>query len=108
MIVYLWTTVARDTAVPRSSLGISDDGGRARDAAEQCLDAGEARLAFVEAARSAIDRLGFTRTYLPTGTGWWATPAPPGQVQWVRFTGPDTSAALHTLAGSAGPQHPGG
>jgi hypothetical protein len=104
VIVYLWTAVARDTAVPRSSLGISDDDRHAREAAEQCLHAGEARLAFVEAARSAIAGLGFTHTYLPTGAGWWATPAPAGQVHWVRFTGTDTSAALRTLAGSAEPE----
>ena len=30
MIVYLWTAVGRDTPVPRSSIGISDDDRKAR------------------------------------------------------------------------------
>lgn len=101
MIVYLWTAVARNCAAPRGSLGISDDDRSARLAAEECLRAGDARLAFVEAARRMTTRT-FAHRYEPTGAGWWATPGPAGEVAWVRFIGDGTGAALRALAESAG------
>lgn len=103
MIVYLWTAVARDCAVPRGSLGISGDDRAARAAAEQCLRAGEARLAFVEAAWKTLSLWTFADCYEPTGTGWWATPGPVGEVRWVRFISTETGAALRALASSAVP-----
>lgn len=102
MIVYLWTAVGRDTAGPRSSIGISDDDRKARDAAGQCLVDGQARLAFVETARTGTVPHTFSPCYVPTGSGWWATPGPADEVRWVRFTSPDAAAGLRALAESAG------
>lgn len=101
MIVYLWTAMARDRAEPHRNLGISDNDCRARDAAEQCLRDGRAQLAFVETARTGTVPHSFSPCYVPTGSGWWATPGPTGEVRWVRFYSPDTAADLRALAESA-------
>lgn len=101
MIVYLWTAVPRDAAVPFGSTGISDDDDRARDAAGQCLLDGQARLAYVETASTGMLPSTFSPCYVPTGSGWWATPDPAGPVQWVRFTSPQAAAGLRALAESA-------
>lgn len=101
MIVYLWTAVARDNAEPHGNLGISDNDRRARDAAEQCLRDGRAQLAFVEAARTGMIPCTFVPCYVRTGSGWWAVPGPVGEVQWIRFIGPDAAAGLRALADSA-------
>jgi hypothetical protein len=100
MIVYLWEAVGRDTA-PLSSLGVSDDDGRARGAAADCLRRG-ARLAYVESACLATSTVSLVRDYVRTGSGWWATPDPAGGVAWVRFADPVAAAGLHALAESAG------
>ena len=101
MIMYLWEAVARDAAAPRSSLGISDDDERARDAAEDCLRTGHARLAYVESACLATGAVSLIRDYVRTGSGWWATPDPSGGVAWVRFADPVAAAGLRALAESA-------
>jgi hypothetical protein len=105
MIVYLWTTVARETPVPYGSLGISDDGGRARGAAERCLRAGQARLALVEAARPVMVAHSLSPSYLRTGAGWWARPDPAGEVRWTKFTGPETADGVLALAETVAPEH---
>lgn len=107
MIVYLWTAVARDAAVPRGSVGISDDDGKARDAAEQCIRAGHARLAYIETAQTGMLALTFVPCYVRTGTGWWATPDPAGDVQWARFTSPEAATGLRALAESAAEENSG-
>jgi hypothetical protein len=94
VIVYLWTTVARETPVPYSSLGVSDSRERARTAAEHYLRSGQARLAFVETARTAMAACLFTPCYLRTGLGWWATADPAGEVTWARYTSPEVAAGL--------------
>jgi hypothetical protein len=91
--------VAPETAILRRSLGISDDAGKARDVAGQCLRDGNARLALVETAQTEMHALTFIRRYRRTGTGWWGTPGRAGQVRWVRFTSPDAAARLRALAG---------
>jgi hypothetical protein len=87
VIVYLWTTVARETPMPHGYLGVSDDDGRARGAAEHCLRTGQARLAFVETAQTVMAAHSLSMCYLRTGAGWWARPGPAGEVHWVTFTG---------------------
>jgi hypothetical protein len=105
VIVYLWTTVAREMPVPHGNLGISDDGGRARGAAEHCLRTGQARLAFVEAARPVMATHSLSPSYLRTGAGWWARPDPAGDVRWTKFTSPETTAGLQALAEAAASEH---
>jgi hypothetical protein len=101
VILYLWEAVARDVAAPQSSLGVSDDDGRARDAAADCLRSGRARLAYVESACLATGAVSLIRDYVRTGSGWWATPDPAGGVAWVRFADPVAAAGLHALAEAA-------
>jgi hypothetical protein len=101
VIVYLWTAVTSETAVPGGIVGISDDDGRARAAAGQCLRDGHARLAYVETAQTGMLALTFVPCYVRTGTGWWATPGAGDEVRWVRFTSPEAAAGLRTLAESA-------
>ena len=101
MIVYLWSTVARETPVPHGNLGVSDDDGRARGAAEECIRIGQARLAYVEAARTVMTAHSLSPCYMRTGLGWWAAAGPAGDVEWVQFTGSDAAAGLRALAESA-------
>jgi hypothetical protein len=96
--VYLWTTVARESPVPHSNLGISDDDDRARGAAEQCLRTGQAGLAFVEAARPVMSAHSLSPCYLRTGAGWWAAPGLSGEVHWTKFVGPEGTAGPRALA----------
>jgi DNA-binding transcriptional regulator YhcF (GntR family) len=104
VIVYLWTTVARETPVPYSSLGVSDNRERAQNAAEHYLRSGQAQLAFVETARTAMAACSFTPCYLRTGLGWRATADLSGEVTWARYTGPEVAAGLRSLPASAGAQ----
>jgi FxLD family lantipeptide len=97
VIVYLWTTVARETPVPYSSLGVSDNRERAQNAAERYLRSGQAQLAFVETARTAMAACSFTPCYLRTGLGWRATADPAGEVTWARYTGLEVEAGLRSL-----------
>ena len=99
MIVYLWTAVTPETHCGRGNLGISDDAGRARDAAGQCLRDGHAQLALVETAQAVMNPRTFIRRYRRTGSGWWATPGMADQVRWVRYTSPDAAARLRALTG---------
>lgn len=100
--MYLWEAVARDDAAPWGGLGVSDDDERARDAAEDCLRTGRARLAYVESACLATSAVSLIRVYVRTGSGWWATPDPAGGVAWVRFADPVAAAGLRALAEAAG------
>ncbi|HXL91788.1 MAG TPA: hypothetical protein VN969_22815 [Streptosporangiaceae bacterium] len=86
-IIYLWSTVARDTPLPHGNLGVSDNKDRARIAAENCLRNGQARLAFIEAAQTVTAASSLSPCYLRIGAAWWATPGPSGEVRWNRFTG---------------------
>jgi hypothetical protein len=82
----LWTAVARDTATLRGSTGVSDDDDRARHAAEAYLRAGQARLAYVEVAYTAIGAHTLNPVYMRTGEGWWAQPNAAGEAVWVPFS----------------------
>lgn len=99
--MYLWTAVTPEAAPLRCSLGISDDAGRARDAAGQCLRDGHAQIALVETARTEMHPQTFLRLYRRTGTGWWGTPDLAGKVRWTRFTSPDAAPRLGPSAGEA-------
>jgi hypothetical protein len=96
--VYLWTTVARESPVSHGDLGISDDGDRARGAAEQCLRTGQAGLAFVEAARPVMSAHSLSPCYLRTGEGWWAAPDLSGEVHWTKFAEPEGTVGPRALA----------
>ena len=102
MIVYLWTAVTPETDLARGSIGISDDAGRARDAAGQCLRDGHAQLAVVETAQTEMHPHTFLRRYRRTGSGWWGMPGVAGQVRWTRFTSPDAAPRLRAPGGEAG------
>jgi hypothetical protein len=98
LIVYLRMTVARESPVPHGNLGISDDDGRARGAAEQCLRTGQAGLAFVEAARTVMSAHSLSPCYLRTGAGWWAAPGLSGEVHWTKFAEAEGTAGPRALA----------
>jgi hypothetical protein len=103
VILYTWTAVAAGSPEYRGSVGVSDDGERARLAAEPYLRTGLARLAYVESVRTAMSAHSLSPQYVPTGVGWWATPAvAPAGVEWVRYTDPVTAGGLRALAESAG------
>jgi hypothetical protein len=75
--VWLW-----DACVPlRSGHGISNDEGRARQAAEDCLRGCRGSAARVDRARGVLgDRL--TDDYQRTGPSWSARRRRNGQVTW--------------------------
>jgi len=88
VLVYLWTAVDGARPTQHGNIGISDDDGRARGAAEHCLRNGQARMAVVEAAQTVMAAHSLSLSYLPTGAGWWAALGPVGEVQWAEFAGP--------------------
>ena len=102
MILYTWTAVTSDASGRGGSVGVSDDSGRALLAAESCLRSGLARLAYVELVQTVISAHTLNPHYFPTGSGWWATPAVAGAVEWVRYTDQETAGGLRALAESAG------
>jgi hypothetical protein len=103
VILYAWTAVTAGSPEYGGSLGVSDNSERARLAAEPYLRSGLARLAYVESVHTVISAHSLSPHYVPTGAGWWATPAvAPAGVEWVRFTDPATAGGLRALAESAG------
>jgi hypothetical protein len=101
MLLFTWTAVATRSARRSGSLGVSDDSERALQAAESCLRTGQARLAYVESVQPAMVAHSLNPVYLPTGSGWWATPPVAGDVDWVPYSDRDTAAGLRALAESA-------
>jgi hypothetical protein len=81
VIVWLW-----DAPGPaRTGRGVSGDEAAARQAAEACLLAGEARTARVEAAVAVLGTETLGSGYRRTGRGWQARRGG-GRVAWERFT----------------------
>jgi len=77
VIVWLW-----DAAGPaRSGRGITDDDGRARQAAEACIRSGHATAAQVERAVTVLEVRTLTADYQRTGDGWSAQHRE-GQITW--------------------------
>jgi hypothetical protein len=83
--MYLWTASGRDAAASGSASGVSDDQGRARQAAELLLQTGQATTAWVECAYTAMTAATLNSCYVRTGAGWWAQLSQAGQVVWTPF-----------------------
>lgn len=81
MIVWLW-----DACGPhRTRRGITDDGARARQAAEACIRSGQATAARVEQAVSFLGVHTIATGYQRTGLGWSAHNHD-GRITWEPFT----------------------
>ena len=76
MIVWLWDAGSRR--------GISGDEGRARQAAETCLIAGQATVARVERAVTVLGSRSLVMTYQRLGCGWDARRISSG-ISWMMF-----------------------
>jgi hypothetical protein len=87
VIMYLWTAPGRNAAEFRRASGVSDDQGRARQAAELLLHTGQAVTAYVECAYTAITSPTLNSCYVRTGSGWSAQLSQAGQVVWTPFAG---------------------
>lgn len=85
MIIYLWTAPGAESAAFHRASGVSDDQARACHAAEVLLRTGQAGVAYVECAYTAIEDATLTLSYVPTGTGWWARLGEAGQVIWTPY-----------------------
>lgn len=83
--MYLWTARGRDAAPFGDASGVSDDQGRARQAAELLLQTGQAATAWVECAYTAMTAATLNSCYVRTGAGWWAQLSQAGQVVWTPF-----------------------
>lgn len=83
--MYLWTAPARNPAEFRRASGVSDDQGRARQAAELLLRTGQAATAYVERAYTAMTLATPSSCYIRTGSGWRAQLSQAGQVVWTPF-----------------------
>jgi hypothetical protein len=82
VVVWLW-----DACGPiRRGCGITDDQGRARQAAEACLRSGHAHDARVEEARVVLGIQTLTTGYRRTGHGWRAQRGARSGITWVPFT----------------------
>ncbi len=97
MIVFLW-----DACGPGRFRGVTDDEGRARQAAEACLADGRAQSARVELARSVLDIPDLTTDYQRTGQGWMALRRD-GRVTWAPFT--EQAASLWTAGRRSASSH---
>lgn len=86
--MYIWTAPGADAADVRGAIGVSDDPGRARAAAEAALRAGQAGTACVERVHTCIAAPALSLCYVRTGTGWQARLGPAGRVEWTPFTAP--------------------
>jgi hypothetical protein len=85
VIIYLWTAAGAGTAALHRASGVSDDQTRARHAAEVLLRTGQAGVAYVECAYTAIATATLSLCYVPTGTGWSAQLGQGGQVVWTPY-----------------------
>lgn len=79
MIVWLWDA--------GSAHGVSDDDGRARDAAEAFIRSGRASSATVERAHLITGIQSLYSGYARLGRGWTTHPRKGGPVRWVALTG---------------------
>lgn len=93
MIIYLWTAPGASTAAFHRASGVCDDQDRARHAAEVLLRTGQAGVAYVECAYTAIAATTLNLCYVPTGKGWSARLGDGGQVVWTPHTAWPESAA---------------
>jgi hypothetical protein len=83
--MYLWTAPGRNAAGFSGAGGVSDDQGRARQAAELLLRTGQAAIAYVECAYAGMTAGTLNSCYVRTGSGWWARLSQAGQVVWTPF-----------------------
>jgi len=83
VILYLWTAPGHDPQ--RGHSGVSGDQAGAQLAAEACLRTGQARLAYIEVAHTAIAPRTLNPCYMRTGVGWWAWPNVSGDISWMPF-----------------------
>ena len=70
----------------QGSRGVSDDQGRARRLAADCLRSGAASSAIVEAALTDLGTRTLAGGYYRTGRAWRAKVGPGGRVWWVPVT----------------------
>jgi hypothetical protein len=89
MIVWLWDADGSG----RRGLGVSDDQGRARQAAEACLRSGQADAARVEAAVVVDGTCTLTAGYQRTGQGRQAQRGPRGGIRWEPLVQDGTALA---------------
>lgn len=85
VIIYLWTAPGANTPAFHRACGVSDDQNRACHAAEVLLKTGQAGVAYVECAYTAIGAASLSLCYVPTGTGWSARLGLGGQVVWTPY-----------------------
>lgn len=78
MILWLWDADGDG----RRGRGVSDDEGRARQAAEAVLRSGQAHGATVEAAVAELGLATLTTGYRRTGQGWQALRGERGGITW--------------------------
>jgi hypothetical protein len=78
VIVWLWDAPGPD----RTGRGITDDGARARHAAEGCIRSGQATAARVERAVTVLGIHTLATGYQRTGDGWSARQHD-GQITWT-------------------------
>ena len=90
MIVYLWDASGPD----RSGRGVSDDQGRARQAAEAVLRSGQAHAARVEAAYAMLGMGMLESGYRRTGQGWQALRGERGGIMWEPLEARTANRAL--------------
>lgn len=93
MIIYLWTAPGADTAAFHRASGVSDDQHKACHAAEVLLKTGQAGVAYVECAYTALGAASLSLCYVLTGTGWSARLGQGGQVVWTPYAAAAGGAA---------------
>jgi hypothetical protein len=81
MLIFVWSACGG----PARFVGVSDDPGRARQAAEACITSGRASGARVEAALLVSGFAHLTYGYERTGDGWQGN-GTDGRVTWRRLT----------------------
>jgi hypothetical protein len=67
------------------AMGITDDRGRAMQAAEETLGSGRAVMVIIEAVRPAMAENTLAPCYVRTGVGWLGRRTDVGGVDWKRF-----------------------
>ena len=96
MIFYSWTALSKSGSTAASdggpgsagsavAMGITDDRGRAMQAAEETLGSGQAVLVIIEAVRPAMAANTLAPCYIRTGVGWMGRCTDAGEVAWKRF-----------------------
>jgi hypothetical protein len=86
---YRWTVVAAEMLDPPVQIGITDDEGKAREAAGSALlGSKRAIVALVEAVRPVLVSPGIVPGYQPTGLAWTGRRKIGGGVHWAERTPP--------------------